>query len=68
MEEILYCLQAAFEHDFTADEVNGHIDAIRAKYGESRYAIEVVKINNGYQFLTKKQYPPGYQPAAVATF
>jgi segregation and condensation protein B len=58
MEEILYCLQAAFEHDFTADEVNGHIDVIRAKYGESRYAIEVVKINNGYQFLTKKQYHP----------
>ncbi|TFF33271.1 SMC-Scp complex subunit ScpB [Mucilaginibacter psychrotolerans] len=58
MEEILYCLQAAFEHDFNADEINGHIDAIRAKYGESQYAIEVVKINNGYQFLTKKKFHP----------
>ena len=57
-EEILYCLQAGFEHDFNADEINTHIDTIRAKYSESRYAIEVVKINNGYQFLTKKKFHP----------
>lgn len=57
-EEILYCLQAAFEHDFLPEEISGHVDAIRAKYQSDNYAIEVVKINNAYQFLTKKQYHP----------
>ena len=56
MEEILYCLQAAFEHDYTADEVTKHIDNIRAKYQAPQFAVEVVKINNGFQFLTKKKY------------
>ena len=55
-EEILYCLQAAFSQDFTEDEVNGHITHITKKYHDKNFAIEVVKVNNGYQFLTKKEY------------
>lgn len=58
MEEIMYCLQAAFERDFTADEVNESLNAIKNKYSDDNLAIELVKINNGYQFLTKKQYHP----------
>ncbi len=55
-EEILYCLQAAFDQDFSEDEVKGHISNIIQKYRDNQFAIEVVKINNGYQFLTKKDY------------
>lgn len=55
-EEIMYCLQAAFNNDFTADEVTLHIQNIAQKYAAAHFAIEVVKINNGYQFLTKKNY------------
>ncbi|SDD47197.1 segregation and condensation protein B [Mucilaginibacter pineti] len=58
MEEILYCLQAAFERDHTADEVNQSLAAIQEKYNHDSLAIELVKVNNGYQFLTKKQYHP----------
>jgi segregation and condensation protein B len=58
MEEILYCLQAAFEHDFNAEEVTAHVEAIRARYATDTYAIELVKINNSYQFLTKKKFHP----------
>jgi segregation and condensation protein B len=58
MEEILYCLQAAFERDHTADEVNQSLIAIQEKYSRDSLAIELVKVNNGYQFLTKKQYHP----------
>jgi segregation and condensation protein B len=57
-EEIIYCLQAAFEHDYTATEVNKHIECIIQKYSDDAFAIEVVMINNGYQFLTKKEYHP----------
>jgi len=55
-EEIIYCLQAAFGHDFTEEQVNSHIRGITKKYQDKAFAIEVVKINNGYQFLTKKDY------------
>lgn len=58
VEEILYCLQAAFEHDFVTEEIARHVEKIRAKYQQDEYAIAVVKINNGYQFLTKKPYHP----------
>ena len=55
-EEILYCLQAAFNHDFDEAEVTRHINNITEKYNHHSFAIEVVKISNGYQFLTKKNY------------
>jgi len=55
-EEIMYCLQAAFEQDFTADEIDRHLKNIAEKYRDDRFAIELVKISNGYQFLTKKAY------------
>jgi segregation and condensation protein B len=55
-EEVLYCLQAAFEQDFTAEEIDRHIQNIAKKYQNESFAIELVKINNGYQFLTKKAY------------
>jgi len=55
-EEIIYCLQAAFGQDFSEEEVNAHIKHITQKYHDKAFAIEVVKMNNGYQFLTKKSY------------
>jgi segregation and condensation protein B len=58
IEEILYCLQAAFERDFTDDEVKACLEKIKTKYQAENLAIELVNINNGYQFLTKKTYHP----------
>jgi len=55
-EEIIYCLQEAFSQDFTEEEISTHIKNIGDKYRESRFAIGLVKVNNGYQFLTKKDY------------
>jgi len=55
-EEIVYCLQAAFEQDFTEEDINGHIANISEKYLDKKFAVELVKLNNGYQFLTKKDY------------
>lgn len=55
-EEIMYCLQSAFNIDFSEKEVTGYITAITKRYNEEQFAIEIVKLNNGYQFLTKKNY------------
>lgn len=55
-EEIIYCLQAAFNQDIAEDEISRYINNINQKYGHEQFAIELVKMNNGYQFLTKKKY------------
>ncbi|HWZ36311.1 MAG TPA: SMC-Scp complex subunit ScpB [Mucilaginibacter sp.] len=58
IEEILYCLQATFERDFEQEEVNASLQNIKQKYAADNFAIELVHLNNGYQFLTKKNYHP----------
>lgn len=55
-EEIIYCLQSAFNQDFTEEEINTYLQNITDKYSSDQFAIEVVKLSNGYQFLTKKNY------------
>jgi segregation and condensation protein B len=56
MEEIMFCLQAASGNEVNDDEVQKAIDNIQKKYASAALAIELVKINNGYQFLTKKAH------------
>jgi segregation and condensation protein B len=56
LEEIVYCLQLSFEQDFAETEVKAHIKTIQDKYLQPNFAIELVNINNGYQFLTKPDY------------
>ena len=58
IEEIIYCLQAAFETDFTPKQAQQYISNIQLKYDHSALAIELVNVNNGYQFLTKKEFHP----------
>ena len=58
IEEIAYCLQAALERDVDADELSRCIGNIERKYRDEALAIELVKVNSGYQFLTKKAYHP----------
>ena len=57
-EEILYCLQAAFEQDFNEEDISRALESIRTKYLNEALAIELIKTGNGYQFLTKKAYHP----------
>lgn len=57
-EEILYCLQAALNADIDEQEVLKIATSIQQRYHHNNSAIELVKLNNGYQFLTKKEYHP----------
>ncbi|QJD97940.1 SMC-Scp complex subunit ScpB [Mucilaginibacter robiniae] len=56
LPEILYCLQAALHDDILETDVREAINNIAKKYNNPELAIELVYLNNGYQFLTKKQY------------
>src|ERR1700761_424070 len=58
IEEIIYCLQSVFERDFEVIEVSDYLGNIKRKYESDELAIELVNINGGYQFLTKKTYQP----------
>lgn len=58
VEEIAYCLQAALEEDISIEQINQGINNISEKYQAENLAIELVKVNNGYQFLTKKPFHP----------
>ncbi len=58
VEEIIYCLQAVDGSDFSVNEIKQHLASIKQKYDGNNLAIELVNINNGYQFLTKKEYHP----------
>lgn len=56
LEELQYCLQSVFNEDISTEIVVKQLGAIKSKYADDRFAIELVKTGNGYQFLTKKQY------------
>lgn len=56
LEEILYCLQAVKNTEIENDTVLKVLQSIKEKYHNPLFAIELVKVNNGYQFLTKKAH------------
>lgn len=58
LEEIIFCLQSAFDRDFTNEEVETALKAIDERYRDGRFAIQLTHVNRGYQFLTKKEFHP----------
>ncbi|HEX8378168.1 MAG TPA: SMC-Scp complex subunit ScpB, partial [Pedobacter sp.] len=38
--------------------ITEHLGRIKEKYSEGNYAIELIELNGGYQFLTKKDFYP----------
>lgn len=56
LPEIVQALQSSLEVEFTEKEVLEAINNINIKYQNDEFAINLVQINNGYQFLTKKDY------------
>lgn len=58
IEEIMFCLQATFGEDFSEQDIKSHLDNIKIKYQSPDLALEMVKMGNGYLFLTKKDYHP----------
>jgi segregation and condensation protein B len=56
LEEILFCLQQASQIDYTEEQISAAISQIETRYVQPDLAIELARVNNGYQFLTKKAY------------
>ena len=58
IEDISLVLSELPEFNCSLEEINYSIKEIKRKYDELNLSIELVQVNNGYQFLTKKVYYP----------
>lgn len=58
VEEIRQVLDDFLTKKLNSDQVQTLVDKIRNKYASVDLAVELVYINGGYQFLTKKEYYP----------
>ncbi|MCZ4245781.1 SMC-Scp complex subunit ScpB [Pedobacter punctiformis] len=56
VQEITAALSAVFNQPYQEELIEENIQLIKDRYLQDDYAIELVHLNNGYQFLTKKTY------------
>lgn len=54
--DIKQVLREALEYELSSEDIEEAIHTIEQKYADPAFAIQLQKINNGYQFLTKKNY------------
>jgi segregation and condensation protein B len=57
-EEIFQVLTDIMEEPLKIEGIREHIEQIQIKYQKFDLAIELVELNGGFQFLTKKDYYP----------
>jgi len=57
-KEIREVLKLTFESELTIEAIDQHINTIEAKYAQPQFAIGLVRINEGFQFLSKPTYYP----------
>lgn len=55
-QEIKLCLEQAFDQIFSEAVILEAIEALKGRYQEDTFAIEIIEIAGGYQFLTKGAY------------
>ncbi|NTE01385.1 SMC-Scp complex subunit ScpB [Agrobacterium tumefaciens] len=56
VQEMLLALNTVLEKEYTEEHILESLATIKAKYSSNEFAIELVNLNNGYQFLTKKEF------------
>ena len=56
VDEIRKVLSETFDQKFKKEEVQKYLDAVKEKYTDDNYAIQLVAIADGYLFMTKTEY------------
>ncbi len=54
--EIMQWLKIALAIDITKKETQDFIQKIQEKYADEDFVMRLIKVNNGYQFVTKESY------------
>ncbi|MBC7914130.1 MAG: SMC-Scp complex subunit ScpB [Pyrinomonadaceae bacterium] len=55
IQQVLYSMNSV---QYSEKDISLQLDKIKNKYDSSNLALELVELNNGYQFLTKKEFYP----------
>lgn len=58
LSEIKTCLETTHETEFSETDIAEGIGALQTRYAEDMYALELLKIAGGYQFMTKPAFHP----------
>jgi segregation and condensation protein B len=56
INDLKTCLATFFKREIEESEITSSLESIREKYLNDEMVMELIEINNGYQFLTKKDY------------
>ena len=56
LEELVLAIQNTFSEDFSYQQILDQLETIKIKYSSEQSILELVELNEGYQFLTKKEY------------
>ena len=57
-DDILQVIQSGTDEPITIEQIIEQLDLIEEKYKSEEFIFSLVKLNEGYQFLTKKEYYP----------
>ncbi|MCX2575227.1 SMC-Scp complex subunit ScpB [Pedobacter sandarakinus] len=56
VQEIILALNAVFNKEHTETQIFDALDELKSKYASDGFAMALVNVNSGYQFLTKPAY------------
>ena len=58
LADIHTCLEAAFEAKIKKEDVEAALTNLQQRYAQDTYAVEILEIAGGYQFMTKPAFHP----------
>lgn len=56
IKDIRSCLELAFQQEFSSKDIEDKVQEIKKKYQHDNFAIEIVELADGLQFLSKGAY------------
>jgi len=54
--DIQACLTEMFDNEVPEEDVQSALEALKARYSQEDYAMEIIEAGGGYQFMTKPAY------------
>ena len=56
LQEIKNCIEEDGNKEISDDKIKKFVEALIKKYDDEKFSFEIIKLANGYQFLTKSKY------------
>ena len=56
LQEIKNCIEEDGNKEISDDKIKKFVEVLIKKYDDEKFSFEIIKLANGYQFLTKSKY------------